>query len=172
MRLFVALFPPEDVRDELRRHLRDAMTRPVRLTAVERWHITMAFLGENPDEELPEISQAVGAAAAGGGPIRLRLAGGGNFGTALWAGVDGDLPALFRLRARLPLGNGPFTPHLTVSYRDHAEVRAALNAYAGPPWTASELVLVHSRHAEGLGYDRVSAWPLQPDPCDGRVAQA
>ncbi|MFG1605483.1 RNA 2',3'-cyclic phosphodiesterase [Actinoplanes sp. NPDC049265] len=163
MRLFVALFPSEDARSDLRRHLRTATTRPVRLTPADDWHITMAFLGEIPDPSRPSIEQAITPAVAGG-PVRLRLTGGGSFGTAQWAGVDGDLPALFRLQAALRralnLDDRPFTPHLTVTYRGSREVRAALDGYAGPSWTATELVLVRSHHTTAGGYEPLRSWSL------------
>jgi 2'-5' RNA ligase len=158
VRLFVALFPPEDVRDELRLRLREA--GPVRLVPVERWHLTMAFLGEIPSERVPGIEQAVGA-AAGGGPIRLRLAGGGSFGSAAWAGVDGDLAALARLRAGLRQSlaiteDRPFTPHLTVSYHGNPETQRVLRDHLGTYWTATHVELVHSAD----GYTTLRKWGL------------
>ncbi|GLY98159.1 RNA 2',3'-cyclic phosphodiesterase [Actinoplanes sp. NBRC 103695] len=155
MRLFAALYPPEDVCDELRRRLRDVTTR---LTPVERWHITMAFLGEIPDEDLPSVERAV-TRAAGGGPIRLRLAGSGSFGRAVtWVGVEGDLGALYgALRRALDLPDDrPFTPHLTVSYHGSPQLRAALREYAGSSWEAAEIVLVRSAD----GYEKLRTWQL------------
>lgn len=175
MRLFIGLFPPEDHRVDLRREVSGALARAgrkVRLTPVERWHITLAFLGEVEPERLPEVADAVGGVRAPG-PITLRMAGGGSFGkgrsTALWAGIDGDLTALGDLQARiraalsagdLPYDDRPFTPHLTVAYATSAEVRDALTDYAGPTWTADEFVLVHSRHADGGGYETLHTWPV------------
>lgn len=175
MRLFIAVFPPEDLVADLRREVADALARAgkkVRLTPVERWHITLAFLGEVGRERLHEVSDALDGLPAAG-PITLRMSGGGAFGkgrsTALWAGIDGDLGALADLQTRLrsslaasglPHDERPFTPHLTVAYVDSAEVRGALTGYAGPTWTAEEFVLVHSRHAEGGGYETLRTWPL------------
>jgi 2'-5' RNA ligase len=175
VRLFVAVFPPEDHLAGLRREVGGALARAgkkVRLTPVERWHITLAFLGEVGPERLPEVAGALSGVRTPG-PISLRMSGGGSFGrsrsAALWAGIDGDLAALGDLRARirsalvagdLPHDDRPFTPHLTVAYASSAEVREALADYAGPTWTADEFVLVHSRHAEGAGYETLGAWPL------------
>lgn len=155
MRLFVALYPPEDVRDELRRRLRDVTTR---LTPVERWHITVAFLGEVPDERLPEVERAVSRAARGG-PVRLRLAGCGSFGrTVTWVGVEGGLDALHcSLRQSLEIPDDrPFTPHLTVSYHGSPELRVALSDYSGSSWEADEVTLVRS----ASGYENLRSWPL------------
>ena len=191
MRLFVALFPPQDVREELWQRLREATARsssPVRLTPVERWHLTLAFLGEVPDDDLSAVELAISRIVAeGAGPgdrpvpgdglgtgpgreIRLRLAGGGSFGKALWAGVDGDLTALDRLHGKLRRSlaeagllhdERPLAPHLTVSYRGGTPaLRQALHGHSGRPWTAGELTLVRSRHHEGGGYDVLRTWSL------------
>ena len=174
MRLFVAIFPPDEVRADLRRRLTGALRRgrerdrgggPVRLTAVDRWHITLAFLGEVEPERLVEVERALDTLPPPG-KITLRLAGGGHFQQrALWAGVHGDASALCvlhdRLGEALDMELGPLTPHLTVAYaRDNAVLRA-LDGYAGPAWTVDEIVLVHSRHGEGGGYDRLRSWPTQ-----------
>jgi RNA 2',3'-cyclic 3'-phosphodiesterase len=148
VRLFVALYPPAEALD----HLADAVTRlrlgaaaaqgtNVRLAARPLWHVTLAFLGEVPEERVQAAQQAVSTAvgqwyastagpwrAAATGQPRLRLAGGGTFGrrrfTLLWVGLAGDLDALRsltgavrrRLRSnRIPHDRKPLRPHLTVA---------------------------------------------------------
>ena len=174
MRLFVGLFPPEDVLLELRELLTRALGgagRRVRLTPVERWHLTLAFLGEVDPGRLGDVGRALDGVPAAG-PITLRMSGGGSFGrgrsSVLWAGVDGDLAGLVALQAGirealeehgLPHDTRPFTPHLTVAYATSPDVRAALTDHAGPTWTAQDFVLVHSRHTEGAGYEILRSWP-------------
>jgi RNA 2',3'-cyclic 3'-phosphodiesterase len=180
VRLFVAIFPPDEVRADLRRRLvgalrpgrgrdhaggRDRPRPPVRLTPADRWHITLAFLGEVAEERVVEIEGALDTLPPPG-KITLRLAGGGHFQQrALWAGVHGDATALCDLHDRLAevldLEPGPLTPHLTVAYARDNAVLHALDGYAGPAWTVDEIVLVHSRHGEGGGYDRLRSWPAQ-----------
>jgi 2'-5' RNA ligase len=175
VRLFVAVFPPEDHLADLRRQVTGVLARAgkkVRLTPVERWHITLAFLGEVGPERLPDVADALSGVRPPG-PLRLRMAGSGSFGkgrsSALWAGIDGDIAGLGDLQTRvrsalaaggLPHDERPFTPHLTVAYATSTEVRDTLREYAGPTWTAEEFVLVHSRHAEGGGYEALRSWPL------------
>lgn len=160
----MAIFPPDDVCWDLRHRLLDG--RPgVRLTPIDRWHVTLAFIGEVPAERLPEVERALGAVTVPKGN-ELRLRGGGRFGrgrsAALWAGVDGDLgdlPEDVRARLRsadLPYDERPFTPHLTVAYADDVAVRAALDGYAGPSWSLSELTLVRSD--PGTGYTTLRSW--------------
>jgi 2'-5' RNA ligase len=175
VRLFVAVFPPEDLVADLRRVVTGALAgagTKVRLTPVERWHITLAFLGEVKPDRLSEVVDALGGVTVPG-PITLRMSGGGSFGksrsTVLWAGIDGDLPALDDLHAQvrrglaargLPHDERPFTPHLTIAYANSAAVRDVLSECAGPTWTVDEFVLVHSRHAEGGGYATLRSWRL------------
>ena len=70
LRLFCALRLPEAALDTLSdwqsQHLRDG--RPVRR---EQLHLTLAFLGHRPAEELPAIAGAMRDAAAAAEPIRL-----------------------------------------------------------------------------------------------------
>lgn len=162
MRLFVALFPPESVRDELGDRL---AASGARLIPADRWHITLAFLGAVAPERRPEVDRALDGVRHG--PLRLRLSGGGSFGgdrgrsKAMWAGVEGDVPALHdKIRGALAgfeLDARPFTPHLTVAYAHAPRVRDVLAGYAGGTWTAHEFVLVHSAG----GYERLRSWPLR-----------
>lgn len=160
MRLFVAIYPPDDVRRDLRHRLTGGGTRSARLTPIDRWHITLAFLGEVPAEQLPGIEQALALVAVPRG-TELRLRGGGRFGrgrsTVLWAGVEGDLAQLHSdVSARLGLAGRDFTPHLTVAYRDDPVVRLALDGYAGPAWPLHEIALVRS--VPGEGYTTLKSW--------------
>ncbi|MBO3740741.1 RNA 2',3'-cyclic phosphodiesterase [Actinoplanes sp. NEAU-H7] len=156
-RLFVAVFPSAEARDHLRRHLPPhAARRP------DKWHVTLAFLGDVPEEPVVEALTTV----PGPGPVRLRLAGSGRFGSVVWAGLLGDLEPLtaFRERVRValteagfPIEGRPYHPHLTISYRFDRRVVAALDGYAGPSWEVGEFALVGSADGE---YHRLWAAPL------------
>mgnify|MGYP004491260317 CR=1 FL=1 len=153
MRLFIALYPP----DEARRHLRHALGpavqgRRVRLTATEKWHITLAFLGEVPEERLPELRAMLAAVDVPKGR-QLRIRGGGDFRRRVtWAGVDGDLSDL---AAAVGYDGDSFTAHLTVAYAHDAALSAALADYVGPAWTVDEIALVHSA---GGAYTTLGSW--------------
>jgi 2'-5' RNA ligase len=158
--LFVAVYPPDEVRRDLRRHLIAAVGPGARLTPIERWHITLAFLGAVEAERLSAVQRALDLVKVPKG-TELRLRGGGRFGrgrsTVLWAGVDGELGELRRdVCERLEMPDRDFTPHLTVAYRDDRAVRRALNGYAGPPWSLDEMALVRS--VLGEGYTTVRSW--------------
>jgi RNA 2',3'-cyclic 3'-phosphodiesterase len=129
MRLFVALPIPEPGRHvivTLLDHLR-ASDWPVRWVRPEGIHLTLKFYGEVAPERLEVIEEAIRFAAAGTGPMPMRLASLGAFPTnarprILWLGLDAP-PALELLQDRLerrgedigfPPEGAPFQPHVTL----------------------------------------------------------
>ena len=148
MRLFVAVYPPDGVRRDLRRRLGEVTTR--RLTALEKWHITLAFLGEVAPEGVPEVERALATVTVPKGR-ELRIRGGGSFHRRVtWAGVEGelgDVAADVRTAlagAGVPCDAKPFAPHLTVMYAHDERALAALADYEGPAWTLDGIELVRS----------------------------
>jgi RNA 2',3'-cyclic 3'-phosphodiesterase len=147
VRTFVAVRPPAAAVDDLRAVLPSGPSAP------ERWHITLAFLGEVADPAA--LVPALAAVCGRHRPLELRLAGSGAFGHGgpVWVGVEGDLAPLSSLandvaQACRDLGvdveRRPYRPHLTVGRRGRPDP-AELAAYAGPLWTATEVELVASR---------------------------
>ncbi|HZP53816.1 RNA 2',3'-cyclic phosphodiesterase [Actinocrinis sp.] len=127
MRLFVAVIPPRPVVLELRAAL---TTLPhgdpaLRWCRPETWHVTLAFLGDVPEDALDDLKERLGRAAARNTPMELALAGGGHFGgRTLWTGVQGDRDRLGRLaesvnsvarRCHIKVDERPFRPHLTLA---------------------------------------------------------
>lgn len=95
----------------------------------ENLHITLLFLGEVDDRDLPAVCRAVAAAARREPPFELRVCGVGAFPTprrprTVWAGVADGAAELTRLHTALEaplldLGayrreERAFTPHLTL----------------------------------------------------------
>lgn len=176
MRLFVAAYPPAAALE----HFAEAVARlrlgmaaaggtNLRLAARPLWHVTLAFLGEVPDDRAGDAARAVAAGVArwqagAGAPPKLQLCGGGRFGrrhaTVLWVGLTGDVDPLRSLglalrrelrAARLPYDRKPFRPHLTfarpgerLSRADLAADLEALAGYEGPAWTLNSVHLVRS----------------------------
>lgn len=140
MRLFASVRPPVAVLD----HLRAALDLtglgaspdvPLRRTAEETWHLTVAFFGEVPDGTLPELEDLLAEAAAGRPAFELRLRGAGVFsGRTVWVGAGGDVAAMAGLAAaardageqvsRYRDGHERVRPHLTVA-RTTADPRGA-----------------------------------------------
>jgi len=192
VRLFVALWPPQEVVEELRAAVaavRD-LAPGVRWTTPEQWHLTLAFLGEVDEAHGADLEVRLARAAARHAPATLRLAGAGRFGDrVLFVKVTGDVVPVRHLaasvtaaarRARIDVDERPYRPHLTLARaaarRQHADgggqdealrlapVAAALDAFAGSPWSAGELCLVRSHLGRAPGrraaYETLTAWAL------------
>ncbi|WP_214371359.1 RNA 2',3'-cyclic phosphodiesterase [Pseudonocardia sp. H11422] len=181
VRLFIALTPPPVVVEELRtatEALR-ADRSGMRWTGPEQWHLTLAFLGQVDDRARDELTERLARVAARHPPLALSLGGGGRFGDrVLWTRVLGETDGLRRLaasvqaaarRARLPVDERPYRPHLTLARRTgvHADLRPAvteLAGFAGRPWTAEELHLVRSHLGAGPGgtarHEPIDSWQL------------
>ena len=170
MRLFAALWPPQQAVTELDRATNPLNRLPgaeaLRWTQPESWHFTLSFYGEVDDEKRADLTARLARAARrAAGPIPVRLAGAGRFDDrALWAGLDKqdtDRKALKKLAAAttaagrraglFPSDEHPaFHPHLTlarVKGRRATDLRpyvAQLEHFQGSSWTAGELLLVHS----------------------------
>ncbi|MBA3744998.1 RNA 2',3'-cyclic phosphodiesterase [Sporichthya sp.] len=180
MRLFVSISPPAEALDALDAELgptRSVAPHGLRWTRPEQWHLTLAFLGEVPDADVPALTDGL-AAAVGEAPISLRLAGGGCFGDrVLWVGLAGDVHALRTLaestggaaaQAGVALEDAAFRPHLTLARagKERADLRPAATELAqvvGPAWDVQGVHLMHSRLGAGPGgsaaHEPIATWP-------------
>jgi 2'-5' RNA ligase len=167
VRLFLALQPPTAAIAHL-----DGALGPVRAVAPElrwispdRWHLTLAFLGEVPDDELDRQRRRVSKRLTGQSSFQLHLGGGGRFGErVLWVGVRGERDRLRSLAHRLdPAGRG-YRPHLTLARaRDTFDLRPvveSLREYDGPSWRAGSVLLVRSHLGPRPRYEDIAEWPL------------
>ncbi|MEU9303451.1 RNA 2',3'-cyclic phosphodiesterase [Streptomyces sp. NPDC048269] len=179
VRVFIALAPPDDAKEELARELGpayDAYPR-MRWNRIEDWHITLAFLGELPVTTVPLLQPPLADLAATRRPLQLALRGGGHFDErVLWSGIDGDLEGLHLLATEVrtmvkecgvAYEGRPLRPHLTLARSRRSdpsstvEAAAALAAFTGRPWRAERLHLVGSNHSRGPGpirYRDIEAW--------------
>jgi 2'-5' RNA ligase len=103
-------------------------------------HLTLKFLGDVPEQRLPELYDAVACACRAAAPFSLSVAGLGYFGSAsrprvIWAGVDeptGALAALQRAIEEELAHMGfqrearAFRPHLTLARIKEGADRAAM----------------------------------------------
>ena len=162
MRTFVAVRPPPAAVAHLRAVL------PSWPSAPERWHVTLAFLGEVEDPRL--LVPALAEVCAGQPRLDLRLAGSGSFGRGgpVWVGVEGDRCGLTALAgavaqacraAGVDVERRAYHPHLTVGRRGRPDP-ARLAAYAGPTWTAAEVELVASRLGPPVEHRVLERLPL------------
>ncbi len=181
MRLFVALAPPDDAKDELADALQDAYAKysHLRWNRIEDWHITLAFLGELPVTVVPLLRPALARLAAGRSSLGLDLNGGGHFDERLlWSGVEGELDRLHDLAddvrdsvraCGIAFQERPLRPHLTLArgrrgqQSDILSAAASLSEFAGRTWQAERLHLVGSNIGRGPGvirYRDIESWRL------------
>ncbi|WP_425825611.1 RNA 2',3'-cyclic phosphodiesterase [Streptomyces fractus] len=179
LRAFIALAPPDDAKDELALALRPVYAAHPRLrqNRVEDWHITLAFLGEQPVETIRRLRQPLADVAAAHPSPELALRGGGHFDArVLWSGVEGDLDGLHALAdavrkqvggCRIDLPERPLRPHLTLARaRRHdttsvPEAAAALGDFTGRRWRSLRLHLVGSipgNASTPRRYQDIAAW--------------
>jgi 2'-5' RNA ligase len=185
MRLFVAFEVPEPQRRDLRRRadgVRDRLPR-ARWADFENVHLTLLFVGETPEAEVPGFSSALRQAFAPFPPQELRLAGGGTFppgrpARVAWVGVEApeELAALQEAVTQAAvdaLGFTPeeraFHPHVTLArcpdpWRREAidKFKAAFTGPIGAPFVAGHGVLFESKLSpKGAHYREVAAFPLE-----------
>ncbi|MFF4365015.1 RNA 2',3'-cyclic phosphodiesterase [Streptomyces sp. NPDC001594] len=179
VRVFIALAPPDDAKEELERELLPAYEAYPRLrwNRIEDWHITLAFLGELPVASVPRLREPLADLAAIRRPLRLALRGGGHFdGRVLWTGIDGDLDGLHLLASEvrslvkecgIPYEGRPLRPHLTLARARRGdtagvpEAAAGLTGFRGRPWHTARLHLVGSNTGRGPGpihYRDIVSW--------------
>ncbi|MFJ2592624.1 RNA 2',3'-cyclic phosphodiesterase [Streptomyces erythrochromogenes] len=182
VRVFIALAPPDDAKEELARALRPAYAAfpGMRWNRIEDWHITLAFLGELPVGTVPLLRPPLADLAAARRPLELALSGGGHFDErVLWTGVDGDLEGLHLLASEVravvkecgvPFEDRPLRPHLTLARtrrNDPAcvvEAAAGLGTFSGRRWRTARLHLVGSNIGRGPGpihYRDIEAWSFR-----------
>lgn len=129
MRLFIAIDTPEEVKTGLERSgklLRRSCDRGS-FSRRENYHITLAFLGEQPESRVGDILAAMDCCGAASFPIGI-----GRFGvfqnaggSVVWRGIEdsGELKRLQRelaqqLRMRdFKVERREFRPHLTMARR-------------------------------------------------------
>jgi len=182
MRLFVALEPPgavrrrlEQVASEIRR-VAGRAAEEVKWVRGESVHLTLQFLGNVPEERVPDVAAALAESARAARPLHLEVRGAGGFPNArrprvVWAGLEGDLEPLSALvrdigRRLAPLGfapeDRPWSPHLTLGRARGGgapglggALSAVKDAEVGG-WRAAEIVLFRSHLSpEGPRYEPV-----------------
>jgi len=158
MRLWIGVWPPEDVVEALRRLDRPARAG-VRWTTQDQWHVTLRFLGQVAHEDVPALAHALQQVARRHRPVEVEL--GPRLErlnrhtlvvpvTGLEALAADVVAATAHLGA--PPDDRPFHGHLTLA---RARRRAAVPTDLADRelrggWRAGAMHLVHS-HLEASG---------------------
>ncbi|WP_118857577.1 RNA 2',3'-cyclic phosphodiesterase [Sphingomonas mesophila] len=172
-RLFVAIVPPQEVRDRLI----DAMEgADLKWQDEAQLHLTLRFIGEVERPLANDLAAALGGLASP--RFELAVAGTGRFDHgrrgSLWAGVAPKEPVrtlaakVERLcqSAGLAPERRAFHPHITLARWNGGRppVERWLAAHAGlasAPWTVRDIVLFESHLGRGgAHYEPVATLPL------------
>ena len=174
-RLFVAIRPPEAIRDRLIDAMEDSPE--LRWVGDEQLHLTLRFIGEVERPLADDIALALTRIRSA--PFELHISGVGLFEQrsrgALWAGVQPREPVAALAakvgRACVNAGLEPerraFHPHITLA-RWKRDSTAAANAFlernralASPPFAVDRFILHESRLSRhGPYYEEVADYPL------------
>jgi RNA 2',3'-cyclic 3'-phosphodiesterase len=135
VRLFIAIELPDHTKSEisaLLESLGSALNDPhraLRWLKPSQFHLTLKFLGEAPEEALPNLQSALDQAAGRHIPFTLRLSGLGSFNQGpklkvIWLGVEEGAAELSALAKELeeacegagfPREQRTYHPHLTLA---------------------------------------------------------
>jgi 2'-5' RNA ligase len=125
MRLFIALDIDEAIRERIARYVEGVrnFAPDARWMKPESMHVTLKFIGEQPDSALDSIKQELGGVS--GAAMEIQFRGYGFFPTAksarvFWVGMDSgpELAAAVddKMAALgIPKEDRPFSPHLTLA---------------------------------------------------------
>ncbi|HEV7814514.1 MAG TPA: RNA 2',3'-cyclic phosphodiesterase [Janthinobacterium sp.] len=153
-KLFFALWPDAAVRAALVRLQAGLDGKPTR---PDKLHLTLAFLGQRPDDALPALRHILATLPAR--PMTLEIDRRGYFDShqIAWAGMRAPPPELLALRAALmqALTAAQFAPAYEQD-RFHPHITLRRKASPPPPapfapllWRADEMVLAESTTQTG-----------------------
>ncbi len=167
-RLFVAVWPPDDVLDRLA-----VLPRPeadgLRWTEREQWHVTLRFLGSVAD--VGPVVEALAGVALSNAPVVAVLGPTvGRFGQRILhvpvAGLDEIARAVVESTAHLGkrADDRPFNGHVTLARaaRDaNVDLRPLTGAAISAEWNVEEVCLVESHlHPKRARYEVLEQYSL------------
>lgn len=186
MRLFVALDLPAALKLTLARLQEDGRRSGISASwpDPEALHLTLAFLGEQPDARLPTVHSALRRAAACQGPFALRTAGLGGFPSphrarvltlelepcvALTALAQGTRQAL--VAADIVFDPKPFAPHVTLARLRVPGPAGGLGLEPRPLSFAVEDMVLFESHLQrgGARHEVLGRFPLAGPAGEGRA---
>ncbi|MBI2019618.1 RNA 2',3'-cyclic phosphodiesterase [Candidatus Daviesbacteria bacterium] len=131
MRFFIALEIPNENKPEFQaiQQKLSILIPQARRMDTEKIHLTLAFIGEQPDELKDKLIQVIQNAVKEISPFEITPAYIDGFPTlhnprVLWVGVKGDIDKLFLVAERikdelsylnLPVDERRFTPHISIA---------------------------------------------------------
>ena len=166
MRTFVAVFPPQRVREKLFHAARDLpASKDFRLIGPEKLHLTLKFLDNVAEDDLSRVTRALRPLRERHEPFEVSTSGFGAFPSErririLWAGVEEGSKSLGEVAQTVedllePAGFGreerPYVPHLTLGRTRGRQAKLEVASVSPPAlrFTLSSVDLVESVPGEG-----------------------
>ena len=148
-RLFVALWPEDEVRTKLsNKQLELNLGDYGRLVPATNLHITMLFLGDVPINEIPEIETFVKSIELTPFSFSISKIGFWPHNKIVWAGSEDTKAELEDLSNQIQIGlkryvsdRRRFTPHVTLARKVRRRVQCALTPIE---WRVGKVYLVRS----------------------------
>ena len=157
MRLFFALWPDDRLRASLERLGAELAARAQgKAVPAAKVHMTLAFLGEVPDDRFPAAVDAASRVAGDSFELALDEVGAFRSARVAWAGSSAGHPSLTALQSRLAaelreegfeLESRPFAAHVTLVRRISRPI--AREAVAPIAWSVRDFALVASDTGKG-----------------------
>ncbi len=138
MRFFIALEITNENRAQLK-SIQENVSKILphaKLTDSDKFHLTLAFIGDQPDYLKERLIETMSRAANGIPPFSVVPSYIDGFphlhnSKVVWVGVNGDVDKLVVLQQRiqteladlnLPIDNRPFAPHITIAKQPGLEI--------------------------------------------------
>lgn len=131
MRFFIALEIPDENKEQFQaiQNSLHILIPQARLTTPDKIHLTLAFIGEQPDQLKNKLTQILQDSVAGISPFEITPAYLDGFPNihhpqVLWVGVKDDIDKIFIIHERihdglqylhLPADERRFIPHITIA---------------------------------------------------------
>jgi 2'-5' RNA ligase len=160
--LFSALRPPDDVAEAITAAITAAIGTAddgLRWEPPERWHITLAYYGQ---DDVETRAAWLGERLAGRPAVDVRLEKAATFPGVLWLTVAGTELTPLAHAAGADAEARPYTAHLTLARFPREEPGLAarwtgrLSSFASRSWQATEVALVSSERGPGAPRYRVA----------------
>lgn len=140
MRFFIALEVPEEDKTELKQVQEKVrqLLPDIRLTDNDKLHLTLAFVGEQPDDLKESLIEIITEATKNIQPFQITPSYIDGFPNihhphTLWVGVKGDIDKLLHIRERIKDGliglkisvdERRFTPHIAIAKAQNLKISA------------------------------------------------
>ena len=167
-RLFFALWPDNGTRARLAAQAELLQIDTGRRTPPENLHITLVFLGNVQEQDIPGLVDAAGRLRISRFPLQIDRCGWWKRAKVAWLAPE-TTPALLlelverinrlTMSAGLPVDNRDYSPHLTIARKVTRPVTG--RRFEPIHWDIREFCLVESvTHQQGAKYRVMQSWAL------------